>query len=469
MKITSSNLQDDVFQTNYRGTIDTTNATSRFLFGFAVVALYSGLVQGFEALLSPSTTTGSTGCIIHTIRNSRCHSYHAGVPAVPGTSTPPLQRIIVQSLVTQHHAHSNMVPRLLALRGGDVDAPRPLTAGVALDTSTTDTVRSQHRVHRPGVEVTSSASSSSTTLMATSMASFIAGAIAGSIGVGIAFPLDTLKTKAQVMMNYYADHELRSNHSGAKGDSNDNKTRTKSPSMFQVMSHVWQTEGIEGFFQGVGTMMIAQAIIKSSAFAMNSVGLNALKNAGFAETWNLLLAACFSGLVTSFLVVPFERVKIMMQASTPGTYRNSLHCLSTVIRTEGIIGLMKRGLVPTLWREIPGYATYFFVSGILIRSAFSQRMGRPGLLVFGALSGCLSWIPVYPIDVVKTVIQNTKGDNASISSWDVARTIYSQGGIMAFFDGLTPKLLRAAVNHSVTFFLYEILMELLLGQLLLKE
>ena len=75
----------------------------------------------------------------------------------------------------------------------------------------------------------------------------------------------------------------------------------------------------------------------------------------------------------------------------------------------------------------------------------------------GALAGMACWIPVYPIDVVKTMVQNTEG-GTEVSSWAVAAQIYKTGGVGAFFDGLTPKMLRAALNHSVTFYLYDVIM-----------
>ena len=68
-----------------------------------------------------------------------------------------------------------------------------------------------------------------------------------------------------------------------------------------------------------------------------------------------------------------------------------------------------------------------------------------------------SWVPVYPIDVVKTLLQNTKGDETK-GAWNVAYDLYKDGGVAAFFDGITPKMLRAAVNHAVTFWVYDLIM-----------
>ena len=122
------------------------------------------------------------------------------------------------------------------------------------------------------------------------------------------------------------------------------------------------------------------------------------------------------------------------------------------------MGLMGRGLMPTIAREVPSYGIYFVVYGVLTQMPLFLWLGKLAPLVAGAASGCACWIPVYPIDVVKTLIQNTEGDNASESAWAVAKQLYIDGGVGAFFDGLTPKMFRAAVNHAVTFQLYEMAM-----------
>ena len=67
---------------------------------------------------------------------------------------------------------------------------------------------------------------------------------------------------------------------------------------------------------------------------------------------------------------------------------------------------------------------------------------------------------MYPIDVVKTLVQNSDGSD-DISGLIVAKQLFEERGIRGFFDGLTPKMLRAAVNHSVTFYVYDIMLRAL--------
>ena len=280
--------------------------------------------------------------------------------------------------------------------------------------------------------------------------SILAGSIAGSIGVGVAFPLDTLKTKAQVI-----GQQLQLQQRIDTTTTTD--THMAPMNMFQITKLIYQTDGLSGFFGGVKGMMAGQAMIKAAAFSANTFMFNTLMDShdwGTNTVPPLIIAAGFAGFVTSFLVAPIERIKVMMQASD--TYTNEWECGAAVLAKEGWIGLLGRGLGPTLAREVPSYGIYFVVYGILSQSL--GWIGPAAPLINGALAGMACWIPVYPIDVVKTMVQNTEG-GTKVSSWAVATQIYKTGGIGAFFDGLTPKMLRAALNHSVTFYLYDIIMK----------
>jgi solute carrier family 25 carnitine/acylcarnitine transporter 20/29 len=111
----------------------------------------------------------------------------------------------------------------------------------------------------------------------------------------------------------------------------------------------------------------------------------------------------YTGFIASFLVNPIERIKILMQSDKEGKYRSEIDCALKVITKDGWKGLMVRGLDATLAREIPGYGLYFVVYSLLMQSTFGLALG-PNFspLVCGAAAGCLSWIPVFPFDVVKT-------------------------------------------------------------------
>jgi len=131
-------------------------------------------------------------------------------------------------------------------------------------------------------------------------------------------------------------------------------------------------------------------------------------------------------------------------------------CLRQILEEDGLRGLLGRGLGATLAREVPAYAFYFFAyesTSSLLAGAVPDALVP---LLGGAAAGCASWVPVYPVDVVKTSLQSETGEAAGGgSALAVARDLYREGGFWVFWDGLTPKLVRAVVNHAVTFAVFE--------------
>ena len=268
------------------------------------------------------------------------------------------------------------------------------------------------------------------------IASIFAGSLGGAIGVLTSFPFDTLKTLAQSSL--YDDAEVPLN-------------------LLETIRTIFQKAGWRGFYGGVRPMMIGQAFIKAVAFGANAFALNFFASyiPGMVAGWVLVFSAAFSGFITGFFVTPVERIKIMMQASSQ--YKNEFNCIRTVVRCEGLFGLFGRGLGPTMWREIPGYAIYFVVYGLLMETVAAEVLGYAAPCVFGAIAGCLSWLPVYPFDVIKTLVQNTEGGANHDTSWRaLTRKVYKEGGVLAFFDGLTPKMIRAAIYNAATFLTYDL-------------
>jgi len=358
---------------------------------------------------------------------------------------------------------------------------------------------SSHHYLQPGraQHIHSGRRSTSLSVIGAGAASILAGSVGGAIGVGVAYPLDTLKTKSQVYAQQRSQKRREQQQPSSKTSTPPGVVCTtedcypiESPEddLISLVKLILESEGIPGFFGGVKAMMIGQALIKSVAFSANAFALGFLANSnllGVASSVGssgveeiggtagggegavaatpfavLILAASFSGMVTSFLVAPVERVKVMMQAQQNSLYANELECIQAVLENEGWTGLFSRGLGPTLAREIPSYAIYFVVYGVLMQTATAENLGSVAPLVCGALSGCACWVPVYPIDVVKTLVQNTEGGEA-VSSIDVAVKLYKDDGIGAFYNGLTPKMLRASVNHAVTFYVYDLVMGVL--------
>jgi len=225
--------------------------------------------------------------------------------------------------------------------------------------------------------------------------------------------------------------------------------------------------------------MIGQAAIKSIQFAVNEITLLYLETNATIQSnvLKMVIAGILAGLLSSFVVSPIELVKIRMQAQNKAAkkkdddrddsgissqvYRNDFECARYLIKHEGWRALFFHGLGITIVREIPSFAFYFVAYGLLARSSFAALLGNHAApLVFGALAGWAMWIPTYPADIVKTLVQVQDSRN-KMNPMQVTAKLYRSGGVKVFFDGLEPKLVRAAVKHAVTFWVYEIVMNML--------
>jgi solute carrier family 25 carnitine/acylcarnitine transporter 20/29 len=154
--------------------------------------------------------------------------------------------------------------------------------------------------------------------------------------VGVAYPFDTIKTKAQVYSSNRPRKEdsILLNTTISIQQSTDSTHHEHAPSgtvhlansteyvpiespeddLISLVRLILEMEGISGFFGGVRAMMIGQALIKSVAFSANELALGVLNGGagdrlvesgdGDVSFVTLLLAASFSGFVTSFLVAP---------------------------------------------------------------------------------------------------------------------------------------------------------------------
>ncbi len=80
-------------------------------------------------------------------------------------------------------------------------------------------------------------------------ASLFAGSMAGAIGVGVAFPLDTLKTKSQVLSQQ--DVKMASSSDSLLVSTLTSTMDVSNMNMLQLMSFIYGVEGLRGFFGGV--------------------------------------------------------------------------------------------------------------------------------------------------------------------------------------------------------------------------
>lgn len=123
---------------------------------------------------------------------------------------------------------------------------------------------------------------------------------------------------------------------------------------------------------------------------------------------------------------------------------------------EGGIRSVYRGSAMTLARDGPGSATYFASYEYVKRKMTpkdadgnpSGELSLTAVMTAGGAAGVAMWIPVFPIDTIKSRLQSAEG-RPTIGG--TIRGLYASGGFKAFFPGMGPAMARAVPANAVTF------------------
>ncbi|KAK7927463.1 hypothetical protein PG985_004461 [Apiospora marii] len=174
-------------------------------------------------------------------------------------------------------------------------------------------------------------------------------------------------------------------------------------------------------------------------------------------------AGFFSAIPMTAITAPFERVKVILQVqdqkTKPGEkpkYNGGLDVVRQLYREGGVRSVF-RGSAATLARDGPGSAAYFAAYEYCKRklTPVDPKTGQPSgelsllaVTAAGGAAGVAMWIPVFPVDTVKSRLQTAEG-NPTLKG--VIREVYGRGGVKAFFPGFGPALARAVPANAATF------------------
>ncbi|KAL6715125.1 carnitine transporter [Lecanora helva] len=174
-------------------------------------------------------------------------------------------------------------------------------------------------------------------------------------------------------------------------------------------------------------------------------------------------AGFFSAIPMTLITAPFERVKVLLQIQgqkelKPGEkpkYSGGLDVVRQLYKEGGIRSVF-RGSAMTLARDGPGSAAYFASYEYTKRSLTPKdKDGNPSgelsltaVMVAGGAAGVAMWIPVFPVDTIKSRLQSAEG-RPTIGG--TIRGLYANGGLKAFFPGIGPAMARAVPANAATF------------------
>lgn len=211
-------------------------------------------------------------------------------------------------------------------------------------------------------------------------------------------------------------------------------------------------------YRGISAPILMEAPKRATKFAANDEwGKVYRKMFGVSQMNQSLsiLTGATAGATESFVVVPFELVKIRLQdKASAGKYKGMVDCVVKTVRNEGVL-TMYQGLESTLWRHILWNAGYFgciFQVRQMIPKADTKSGKMTNDLISGAVGGTVGTILNTPMDVVKSRIQNTPKVAGQIPkynwAWPGVVTVFKEEGFGALYKGFLPKVCYSAYRRE---------------------
>ncbi len=181
------------------------------------------------------------------------------------------------------------------------------------------------------------------------------------------------------------------------------------------------------------------------------------------ETREILLCGCAAGLTTSFFTNPIWVLKTRMLSTsnkTPGAYSSMTDGILRIVKEEGITGFW-RGLTPSLIGV--GHGTIQITLYDKIKIFQQERKGYSNsdplstleYTVASATSKVSSTLIMYPFQVLRSRMQNYTSSNQHQNLVNTALQIFKKEGMLGFYKGMVPNLLRMVPSTSMTFVVYE--------------
>ncbi|KAI9436817.1 mitochondrial carrier domain-containing protein [Russula earlei] len=269
---------------------------------------------------------------------------------------------------------------------------------------------------------------------------FTAGAIAGVSEILTFYPLDVVKTRMQL-----------------------ERGRT-STGLLGSFRSIIREEGFGRLYRGLVPPLLLEAPKRATKFAANDFWGKTFRTlSGEAEMTRQLsiVTGCSAGATESFVVVPFELVKIKLQdKSLASTYSGPLDVVRQVIRKDGILGLYV-GMESTFWRHLwwnGGYFGSIFQVKTMLPKAETPQRELFNNFASGAVGGFVGTVLNTPY-VVKSRIQGAEKAPGVIPKYNwtypALITIFREEGPAALYKGFVPKVLRLAPGGGVLLLVVE--------------
>lgn len=282
---------------------------------------------------------------------------------------------------------------------------------------------------------------------------FISGGFGGVCTVLAGHPLDTIKVRLQTMP----------------------KPAPGQPPLFtgtyDCAKKTIQREGFRGLYKGMSAPLTGVAPIFAISFFGFGLGKRLIQgNSDRKLSYNeLFCAGAFSGVFTTSIMAPGERIKCLLQiqqgGDQPKKYNGMVDCAKKLYKEGGIRSIYK-GTLATLLRDVPASGMYFLTYEY-VRDKFAENaapgsnLGVLSSIFAGGMAGIANWAIGMPADVLKSRLQTAPEGTYPNGIRSVFKDLMKHEGPLALYKGVTPVMLRAFPANAACFVGFEICMNFL--------
>ncbi|KAJ1923739.1 mitochondrial FAD carrier protein flx1 [Tieghemiomyces parasiticus] len=237
---------------------------------------------------------------------------------------------------------------------------------------------------------------------------------------------------------------------------------------FRAFRAVLRQDGLRGFYRGLSPNLAGN----TASWGLYFFWYDTLKRFETDRTGRQALsptqhltAAAAAGALTQLCANPLWVVKTRMFATDRGAkqaYRGLWHGLTSIYRYEGVRGLYK-GLVPGLFGVSHGSLQFMAYEEMKrwraekLDVALGTKLNAAEYMGMAAGSKVFATVCTYPYQVIRTRLQNQITDIKYTGVLDAITKIYHHEGLLGFYKGLGPNIVRVLPGTCITFVVYETL------------